>query len=361
LKIHAALSYGPDEPFLLGDAELDGPGPDEILVRLVACGICQTDVRMKQAWPADRLPMIFGHEGAGIVEEVGSQVEGLAVGDKVILTFQSCGRCRACELDRVAYCEKHRDLNFSGQRTNGSTATRRDGLPAYGSFFGQSSFASHALATERNAVKVPPDTKLELVAPLGCGIQTGAGTIMNVLRPSPGQSVVVFGAGGVGLAAVMAAAASEVSRIVVVEPVAERRALALELGASATIDPQAGDLVGQIRDMTDGGASHAFDTSGRADVMDAAVNALALDGVLALVASATPRLSVSAFALAGKSVRMVIEGDSAPARFIPELLELHRADRLPLEKIVRLYPHAQINEAVRDMADGVTVKPVLVY
>jgi aryl-alcohol dehydrogenase len=361
MKVHAAIANGASEPFVIAEADLDDPRPDEILVKVEACGICQTDLRVKRSWPQEVSPMVFGHEGAGTVAAVGKAVNQIAPGDKVVMSFRSCGECVACQAGKVAYCRRNRLMNFSGTRPDGTVTMRRNGLPLYGSFFGQSTFASYALATERNVVRVPAGTNLALAAPLGCGIQTGAGTVMNVFRPRRDESLVVFGAGGVGDAAIMAASALGMSTIIAVEPLESRRELASQIGATAVIDSAADDIAEQIHDLTGTGANFAFDTSGRAEVINVAIEALEVNGVLALVASEAPELAIDLRALGGRSIRGVIEGDAVPQRFIPKLLRLHAAGHFPLEKIIRTYSFGRINEAVEDTLSGETVKAVLAY
>jgi aryl-alcohol dehydrogenase len=238
---------------------------------------------------------------------------------------------------------------------------RRNGSRLYGSFFGQSSFASHALAYESNVVVVGEEIDLAVAAPLGCGVQTGAGTVLNVLAPPPESSLVVFGAGGVGLSAVMAAFASGVGTIVAVDPVAERRRLAEDLGATAVLDPGACDVVEAIRAVTGAGATHAIDTTAKGAVINQAIEALAPLGTLALVGlrPADFAMDIQSVMSGGKTVRGVIEGDAAPREFIPRLVELHLQGRLPLEKLIRRYDFEDIGIAFADAAGGSAIKPVL--
>ncbi|MGA3524396.1 NAD(P)-dependent alcohol dehydrogenase [Melissospora conviva] len=363
MRIRAALTETPGGPFVVQDVDLETPRPDEVLVRMTAAGLCHTDLGMQATWPARRTPMVFGHEGAGVVEAVGVQVGGLAPGDHVCLTFDSCGSCAQCAAGQPAYCHSQHALNTSGRRGDGSTGLSRDGAPVYGRFFGQSSFATYALAHERNTVKVPADLAAVLAAPLGCGVQTGAGTVFNRLRPEPGSALVVIGAGGVGLSALMAAVVAGCDPVIVVEPVASRRALALELGAKAALDPNgADDLVSAVRDLTGGGAHHVVDTTSRSEVLRQAVAALRPRGDLALVGIGDT-ISLDVMALLTKGIRLhgVIEGDAEPARFIPELVGLHQRGRFPLDRIVTTFPFEKIGDAVAGMRDGTAIKPVLTF
>ncbi|XVV16343.1 NAD(P)-dependent alcohol dehydrogenase [Actinoplanes sp. CA-131856] len=339
MRIRAALVEEAGGPFVIRDVELAEPRADEILVRMTAAGICHTDLAMRRGW--SRLPMVFGHEGAGVVEAVGDDVRTLAPGDTVCLTFRSCGACGQCRDGHPAYC-RHSDLNARGTRADGSTPLSRDGRDVFGNFFGQSSFATHALAYESNAVKVPADLPPSIAAPLGCSVQTGAGTVLNVLRPRKGETVAVLGAGAVGLSAVMAAVAAG-CEVLAVDPVPERRELALELGAV---------------DRKPAGVHHAIDTTGRADVIDQALRALRRRGTLALVGLVgRAELDLATVLYNGLELRGVIEGDATPAGFIPRLVDLHREGRLPVERLVGEFAFDEIESAARSG----TIKPVLTF
>ena len=361
MKIQAALSASAAAPFEIAEVELDEPRSDEVLVELRAVGVCHSDLTMKAVWPEAISPIVLGHEGAGVVVAVGADVMGVRPGDNVVLSYRSCGACRECAAGHQPYCRDFRTLNGIGTRPDGSPTMRRNGSRVYGSYFGQSSFASHALAYESNVVVVGDDIDLAVAAPLGCGVQTGAGTVLNVLAPPQESSLVVFGAGGVGLSAVMAAFASGVGTIIAVDPVANRRQLAAELGASATLDPGAGDVVDEIRRLTGVGATHAIDTTAKGAVINQAIEALAPLGTLALVGIRIPdfAMNLQSVMSGGKTVRGVIEGDAAPREFIPRLVELHQQGRLPVERLIRRYDFRDIDVAFADAKSGRTVKPVL--
>ena len=245
-----------------------------MLVQLRAVGVCHSDLTMKAIWPAAISPIVLGHEGAGVVVEVGADVTAVRPGDHVVLSYRSCGACLECAGGNRPYCRDFRTLNGIGSRPDGSSTMHRNGSRVFGSYFGQSSFASHALAYESNVVVVGEEIDFGVAAPLGCGVQTGAGTVLNVLAPPPEGSLVVFGAGGVGLSAVMAARASGVGTIIAVDPVRQRRLLAAELGASTTVDPGADDVVDVIRRLTGAGATHAIDTTAKGAVINQAIEAL---------------------------------------------------------------------------------------
>lgn len=205
MKITAAVACTPGAPLEIGEVELDEPRDDEVLVRIEAVGICHTDIRGRDGELPIRLPMILGHEGAGVVERVGPAVAGVATGDRVLLIPDHCGRCPRCRAGQTTYCDDVLAVTFGGVRADGSPRAHRNGAPIRAAFFGQSSFASHALATERTVLPVPGDADLSVLAALTCGVQTGAGAILNAMPVGAGGSVAVLGAGAVGLSGVLAA------------------------------------------------------------------------------------------------------------------------------------------------------------
>ncbi|KIZ16992.1 NAD(P)-dependent alcohol dehydrogenase [Streptomyces natalensis] len=363
MRIRAAVTESQGGPFVVRDMDLEAPRPHEVLVRITAAGLCHTDLSSQAAWPQQLTPMVFGHEGAGVVEAVGTDVTGLAPGDHVCLTFHSCGACEQCAADQPAYCHSLQTLNLSGGRHDGTTPLSLDGAPVHGGFFGQSSFATYAIAHQRNTIRVPADLPATVAAPLGCGVQTGAGTVLNRLRPEPGQSLVVIGAGGVGLSALMAAVAADCAPVLAIDPVASRRALAMELGAKAALDPTSGDdLVATVLHLTDGGAHHIVDTTSRPEMLRQAVGALRPRGGLALVGHGTEvTFDIMSLILKGIRIHAVIEGDSDPGRFIPQLVDLHQRGLFPVDRLITTFPFENIGDAVAGMQDGTAVKPVLTF
>jgi aryl-alcohol dehydrogenase len=350
--------------FSLSELELGAPAPDEVRVRIAASGICHTDLLMREGTFDVPMPVVLGHEGAGTVEAVGAAVTRVAVGDRVALSYSSCGGgCRNCAHGRPFYCLEFGPRNFGAARLDGTTALLRNGDAVHSHFFGQSSFATHALVPQGNVVPVPDDIPFEVVAPFGCGIQTGAGSVINALRPPVGSSIAIFGAGGVGLSAVMAAALAGCSPIVAIDVKPVRLDLARELGATHVGDASVDDPVEAIAALTGGGARFSLETSGVASVLRQAVECLTLDATCGVV-GAPPRgtevsLDINHLMGGGRTVRGIVEGHSVPELFIPQLIELWRAGRLPVERLVRVYDFDQINEAMRDAEDGTVVKPVL--
>jgi aryl-alcohol dehydrogenase len=363
MKIKAALSESADSPFEIAEVELDGPRGDEILIAMSAVGVCLSDLTMKAAWPTEISPIVLGHEGAGTVVAVGDDVSTARAGDHVVLSYRSCGSCAECAIGQRPYCRNFRSLNGIGTRVDGSLTMSRNGNAVYGSYFGQSSFASYALAYESNVVVIDSELDLRIAAPLGCGVQTGAGTVLGVLKPGEDASLAVFGAGAVGLSALMAAHAVGVGTLIAVDPVAARRALASELGASATIDPASDDVVSAIRELTGAGATHAIDTSAKGAVINQAIAALAPRGTLALLGIGIPdfAMDVRSVISGGKTIRGVIEGDAIPHDVIPRLIDMHGRGRLPLEKLIRTYDFEDIASAFADAASGIAIKPVLTF
>jgi aryl-alcohol dehydrogenase len=364
MQITAALARSPGADFEIGTVELDDPRPDEVRVRIAAVGVCHTDLVAREGAMPFALPAVLGHEGAGVVDEVGSAVTKVKPGDRVAITFRSCGACERCRSGDPAYCYSMPALNYIGMRPDGSKALREGEAAVSSNFFGQSSFATYALAYERNVIKLPDDIPFELAAPLGCGVQTGAGGVMLALAAPKGSSILVLGGGAVGLSAVMGAAIQGCAQIIVVEPYAARRELAKELGATHAIDPgEAKDLNAAVRAIVPHGVDYAFDTTGRPEILTAVMGCLAPKGVFGIVGippAGTPMPGDLGTVLTfGQTVRGIIEGDSDPNAFIPQLIEHWRAGRLPLEKLVKTFAFADINAAIAAQHHGDCVKVVL--
>ncbi|MEQ8268682.1 MAG: NAD(P)-dependent alcohol dehydrogenase [Parvibaculum sp.] len=363
MKITAAVARAPEADFSIEELELDDPREDEILVRVVGVGLCHTDLVFKAAGTIAP-PVVLGHEGSGIVEKVGKSVTKVAPGDRVAITFRSCGTCPRCLKGEPAYCHTMPLLNYAGMRPDGSKAIHAGAGDVAGNFFGQSSFASHCLTYERNVVKVPEGFPLELAGPLGCGIQTGAGGIMRSLACEPGSSLLILGGGAVGLSAVMGAVVQGCETIIVLEPHAARRQLALELGATHALDPaEAADLAAAVRAILPIGVDYAFDTTGIPALLQATMGCLGPHGTFGIVGIAPPGTPVPGDLMSvvtfGHTIKGIIEGDSEPDIFIPEMIELHRQGRLPFDRLIRTYPLSGINRAIADQHKGDCVKVVL--
>ncbi|MCT9819734.1 alcohol dehydrogenase catalytic domain-containing protein [Microbacterium sp. W1N] len=343
----AALVRERGGPVALSQVTVRDPGAGELLVRIMASGVCATDLFGIAGGAGDRFPAVFGHEGAGIVEAVGEGVSALAVGDRVVLSFDSCGACASCRAGHPAYCDRFADLNYA-PRSDADV----DGERATTGWMSQSSWSTHVVARASNAVRIDDDVPWEVAATLGCGILTGVGTVLNVLRPAPGDALLVIGAGTTGLAAVMAARHRGVGRIVVVDPLEERRRLAQELGADQALEP--GEVLAQP-------VSHVLDTVGTQSALDLALAALAPRGVCATVAlraGANPLTLSQSQLLWGRTLTGVIEGDADIHRDIPMLAALWRAGRLPVHRLVTGYAFDDIDAAVDDARAGRVVKAV---
>jgi len=364
--ITAAVVREPMGEFTLEQLRLDAPRADEVRVRIVGVGVCHTDlVGVAGVFPLS-LPAVFGHEGAGIVEECGSAVRKVKPGDRVAVTFRSCGHCTNCAALHPAYCYTMPQLNYTGVRTDGTKTLFDAQGPISGSFFGQSSFATQVLAYERNLVKVPHDVPLAIMGTLGCGVQTGAGAVMRAMRCGKNSSLLVLGGGAVGLSAVLAAVVQGCATIIVVEPYAARRELALSLGATHVVDPAGGALAETVRRIIPDGVNFAFDTTGIPEVVEGAADCLAPQGVFGFVG--VPKAADFGMKLPstmlnvisrGYTYKGIIEGDSEPDEFIPQLIELYRTGRFPFDRLIKTYPLGAINRAVAEQRDGLCVKAVL--
>ncbi len=281
-----------------------------------------------------------------------------------MLTYLSCGTCETCEGGEPASCAHLGALCFGGARPDGSHALcGGDGETLSDRFFGQSSFASYAIANARNIVKVRKDAPLERLGPLGCGLLTGAGAVWNALDVRPGMSFATFGAGAVGLAAAMAAKVAGATTIVCVDRVTSRLEVARELGATHVVDAREGDVVEAVRQASSGGVDAALDTTGRADVIGAALRALRQRGTLAMVAvnAAGGELVLDLVEVIAGCKRLVgvIEGGGSAKIMIPRLLDLHMQGRFPFERLLHYYDLADINQAAADSLSGRTIKPIL--
>ncbi len=349
----------------LEQVQLEDPRDDEVLVRMVATGVCHTDMVMRDQLLPIPFPAVLGHEGAGVVERVGAGVTGLAVGDHVVLSFASCGGCEPCGAHEPAYCHSWFPLNFLGQRGDGTSGmTDASGATVHDHIFGQSSFASHALVNQRNVVKVPSDLPLEMLGPLGCGFQTGAGAILNSLKVRSGASVAVIGVGAVGLSSVMAAKIAGAATIVAIDPNKKRLELALDLGATHAYEPFDG---GAMPVATASGLPLGFDyivdTTGKDTVANDAVMALAPRGELAIVGAFPPGAALTADAThilsGGRVIRGVVEGGADPQAFIPQLVEYWRAGQFPFDRLVEFFAFEDLVSAIEAGESGAVVKPIV--
>lgn len=350
---------------VLETVTIEDPRPDEVLVELKGVGVCHTDMVMRDGLLPIPLPVVLGHEGSGIVIATGSGVSDLSPGDHVVLSFLSCGDCPSCGEQQPAYCHSWVPLNFFGVRADGSSAlTDAQGQALHGHIFGQSAFASHALVKRRNAVKVDRDVPIELLGPLGCGIQTGAGAVLNSCRVRAGSSVAVIGTGAVGISAIMAAKIAGAATIVALDINPQRIALALQLGATHGIKSDTGSFADHAAAAgCPAGFDYILDTTGIAELVSQAIAALAPRGEIALIGAYAPGTTLTAdtthIMSGGRVIRGVVEGSADPQRFIPELIGYFRDGRFPFDRLVQYFAFDEIADAIAQGETGRVIKPIL--
>lgn len=366
ITVKAAVARDHGAPLTIEDVELDDLREDEIRVRLVATGVCHTDAIVRDGVYPTPLPAVLGHEGAGVVEDVGRLVTSVDVGDHVVMSAAYCRHCRECRAGRMAYCENLFAQDFGGRREDESTAFSAGGEVISSHFFGQSSFATRANVSESSVVKVDPEVPLEKIAFLGCGMQTGAGAVLNELKPPAGSSIAVSGAGAVGLAAVMAAVVAGCTTIVAIDLHASRLDLARTLGATHVVDASAQDVSEALSEITDGrGLDFILDTTAVPSVLVRAAESLAIRGTLALVGAAAPGteapFEIGGSLVKGWTFKTIVQGSSIPQDFIPRLVALWQQGRFPVERLVETYALDEINEAFEASESGAVVKPVVVF
>ena len=360
MKATAAVTESTSAPFELRELELGELRADEVLVKVAASGICHTDLICRDQWYPVPLPAVLGHEGAGIVEAVGPAVTKVVPGDRVGMTFDSCGRCRTCQTGKPSYCHAFFEHNFASSRPE-------DGTSVFGAvhahFFGQSSFATHSVASERSVVKIDSEIPLEIAAPFGCGIQTGAGAVLNSLAVPAGSSLAVFGTGTVGIAAILAGLVAGCTTIIGIDINPSRLALAAELGATDLVDARDTDAVEAVKAITGGGVDFSLETTGSPAVLRDCVDCLTPLGVAGVIGAPAfgteVTLDVNTILTGGRVVRGIVEGDSVPDIFLPRLIRLWEQGRFPVERLMTFYDFDEIERAAHDAETGETIKAVL--
>jgi aryl-alcohol dehydrogenase len=365
VKTTAAVAFAKEQPLTITEVELDEPRATEVRIRMVASGVCHTDAIVRDQWYPTPLPAVLGHEGAGVVDAIGSSVTKVAVGDHVLLSFDHCGECANCASGLPSYCTNFFGANFGGRRADGSSGFSLNGEQISSHFFGQSSFAEYANVSVNSVVKVSPTAPLEILAPLGCGIQTGAGAVLNSLNPAAGSSIVIFGAGAVGLSGLLAAIIANCTTIIAVDVHESRLAFARELGATHTINAAKADVVQEIATITGGGAQYALETTGVPAVFSTMTKSLAVRGHGVVVGAAAlgtnANFDIGSLLPMGITVTMVVEGDSVPSQLVPQLVDLFERGLFPFDKLTKQYAFADINQAFEDSASGITLKPIVVF
>ncbi|WAH37552.1 NAD(P)-dependent alcohol dehydrogenase [Alicyclobacillus dauci] len=362
MEIRAAIVNEKDGAIRFEAVNLQEPQANEVRVRIVATGVCHTDLGVRAQHIQTPLPIALGHEGAGVIEQVGPGVTQFAPGDHVVISFSYCGNCANCLQGHPSGCEHFFELNFGGTMLDGTNRLAKEDKHV-ATLFGQSSLATHAIVHVNNLVRVDKDLDLRLLGPLACGIQTGAGTVLNKLRPNFGEQIAIFGCGGVGLSAVMGAALTGCSHIIAVDVNDDRLALAQELGATHVINGRNVDVVAEIQRLTGGGVHYAVESSGISAIVVQAVHSLRIRGTLAVVGvSGNTTLHIHDDLIpSNRTIVGVVEGSSIPKLFIPKLIEYYNKGRFPFDKLIKTYPVESLNEALDDMKSGQTIKPVITF
>ncbi len=358
--------YATSRPLRIAELELAAPGPQDMLVRVLAAGLCHSDLSVIDGSRPRPMPMVLGHEAAGTVERVGADVTGFAPGDLVVFAFvPSCGVCLPCAEGRPALCEPGAAANTAGVLLGGGRRWCDAPAGPVHHHLGVSGFAEHIVVSPRSAVKIDPSVKPEIAALFGCAVMTGVGAVVNTARVPPGAAVAVFGLGGVGLASVLGAVASGAWPIVVVDPAPEKRALAVSLGASHAV--AAGEAaVAAIRQITGGGAAFVFESVGSEVVLAQAYAATKRGGTTVATGLPHPskQFSVPAVSLVAeeRTVKGSYMGSAVPSRDLPRFIALYQAGRLPVD---RLLTHRialdDINAGFDRLADGLAVRQVVVF
>ena len=367
LDIKAAVLNGANQKLEVSDLKLDPPKASEVLVKIVSSGVCHTDATVIDRTIPIPLPAALGHEGAGIVEKVGSQVENFKKGDHVIIGYAYCGQCKYCKAGMPGSCVRLGELNMGTGRMKDHTTRihTKDGKDV-SNFFGQSSLSTYAVADQNNLVKVANSVDLRYVGPLGCGFMTGSGTVLSTraLNPEAGSNIAVFGTGAVGLAAIMAGKIASCDHVIAVDIVDSRLKLALKLGATDIINSKNTDPVKKIKQITNGwGVDNAVDTTGVPPVTKSGIDSLSINGKIAPLAVSNKTVTFNPLMDLTVPTRKFIgsaEGNVVPQEFIPRLVELRRKGEFPIDKLTKFYSLDQVNQAFEDSKNGKTVKPVII-
>lgn len=364
IPARAAVMRAYNTPLAVEEIVLDDPGPGEVIVRLAATGVCHSDAHMLGGHYGTPLPVVLGHEGAGVVEAIGSGVRGLAPGDHVVLAWiPSCGRCRYCATGRPALCS-----NRQGVEPRGGPMRMHDAAgEGVHQFLDTSAFAERVLVREEGVIPIPADVPLEIAALVGCAVLTGIGAVTRTARIEPGSTIAVFGCGGVGLNVIQGAALAGAVRIIAVDRRAESLEMARRFGAAETLDasdPALGDAAKAIRKATGGGVDYAFEVVGLPETIAQAWESLAPGGRAVVVGLTPPRSQVTLRAdfLSEKALLGCIFGSSVPRVDVPRVLELYRAGKIKLDELVtRRYPLTAANEALEALRTGPAGRGVLVF
>lgn len=365
MKIKAAVVKEAGQPYNIQTIELSDPKETDILVKIVASGICRSDYAERNG-NAVPFPNILGHEGAGIVEKVGKNVEGLKPGDNIIISYGYCEKCERCNEGHPSSCYSWLDINTSGVNTRGEYVLKFEKGNPVNNFFNQSSFATYSLIDESNVVKVDKDIDLRLLGPLGCGFGTGSGAILDVLKPKAGSTIAIFGTGAVGFAAIMAAKIVGCGKIIALDINDDRLEMARNIGATHIINNgiNSDSVVDMIYDLTDvRGVDYAIDTSGVNLVMKQALKVVRNGGTFVPLAVTKKDLEINTLfdlVFGNKKIVGCLIGDTIPRYHLPRLIEFYKDGQFPFDQFIKFYDFEDINEAEKDLISGKTLKSVLV-
>lgn len=363
MKIRSAVATRQSADIQIKTLNLAAPKANEVLIRTVASGVCHTDVAGRDGGMSP-YPVALGHEGAGIVEQVGDAVTTVKVGDHVVTSFSYCGHCRNCRTGHPALCEYLNQLNFGGANYDGTHRLHDEQGNAVSAFFGQASLSEYMVVDEHGVTKVDPQVDLKILGPLACGLQTGSGTILNYLKPSFGSTLVVAGVGGVGLAAIMAAKILNLDHIIAVDIHENRLTLARELGASEVINSQqVKDVEAKILQLVPGGVDYSVDTTGFAPIIKNLVHVLRPSGTCAVIGMTGDVTFNIQEEIMGDSKKLIglIEGDAIPQLYIPKLIKYYQKGLFPFDRLVKYYSFDNVNQAIADSLSGKVIKPIVTF
>jgi NDMA-dependent alcohol dehydrogenase len=367
MKARAAVLFEVGKGLELRDVEVAPPKAGEVLVRMAAGGVCHSDLHVMTGHLGAPLPAVLGHEGSGVVADVGPGVTSVKAGDHVLPLWRlSCGECEHCTGGRPALCAAGTQVRMTGRLLDGTTRFSLDGREVR-HFAGVSSFSEYSVVPERAVLKIPSDLPLDRAALIGCAVITGVGAVINCARVQPGSSVAVFGTGGVGLNVVQGAALAGAERIVAVDLLDRKLEFARRFGATHVVNASAGDPVARVRELTGGrGVDYAFEVIGLPQTMRQAFDALAKRGMAVVVGVSpfTAEVSVPVMSLVYEERVLTgsVYGSSRPRLDIPKLIDLYRAGRLKLDELLtRTYPFAEINEAYAALERGEVARSVVTF
>lgn len=361
MKIQAAVIENKGDPFKITEIELDDPKQNEVLVKVAACGVCHTDEVARQQLIPVPLPAVLGHEGCGTIVKLGPGVTEFKVGDKVSFSYGYCGVCKACRGGHPYGCRENRRINFGGVQLD-NTKRRRMAGNWVSSFFGQSAFATHAVVHVNNLIPAPDDVDMGILGPMGCGIQTGASAVLNYIKPSPAAAILITGCGPVGLSAVMAAKIAGCAKIIACDIVPGRLELAMELGATHTINSkEVPSVIDAVMELTGEGVEYAIDCTGNGVCVRQSLDCVRPLGTCVILGATQDVTFNVENELMGtcKTLVGLVEGFSIPQIFIPQLLEYYRKGMFPFDRLIKYYDFKDINQAFADTKSGEVIKAVL--